>query len=199
MPRGGKRQGAGPPCRSGSRKEKTVRMPHGGKRPGSGRPCGSGLWKEQTALIRIPMSLKEGIDKYLQNRGYRLPLYSSRIPAGLPSLVVDDIDCMIDLNSILLKNPESCFLLKVSGDSMINAGIHDGDIIIVDRKLEVANGVIVAAMIDGEATVKRFKKDSSGTVTLFPENDTYKPIVVSKTQNLEIAGVVVNVIHSLHH
>lgn len=196
MSHGGKRPGAGRPSRSGSQK---VKMPHGGKRPGAGRPSGSGLWKEETALMRVPLSLKAGVGMYVEKRGYNIPLYSSRIPAGPPSMAVDDIEAMVNLNSILLKNPESCFLLKVSGDSMIKAGIHDGDILIVNRKLEVTNGAIVAAMIDGEATVKRFKKDASGAVTLLPENDSYAPIVISENQNLEIAGVVTNVIHRLCH
>lgn len=171
----------------------------GGKRPGSGRPMGTGQWKEDTRVMRIPKSLVDEVKSFIVTRGFRIPLYSSRIPAGVPSMALDDIECMVDLNSILLKNPENCFLLKVTGDSMIDAGIHDGDIIIVNRKLEVTNGVIVAAMVDGEATVKRFKKDKGGIVTLLPENDAYQPIVIAKNQNLEIAGVVVNVIHNLYH
>lgn len=172
---------------------------HGGKRRGAGRPSGSGPWKEKTIAMRIPLSLKVGIDSYLEKRGYYLPLYSSRIPAGPPSMPVGDIESMVDLNSVLLKNPEDCFLLRVSGDSMIKAGIHDGDILIVNRKIEVTNGAIVAAMIDGEATVKRFKRDAAGAIILMPENDNYAPIMISESQDFEIAGIVVNVIHSLHH
>lgn len=81
---------------------------------------------------------------------------------------------------------------------MIKACIYDGDLLVVNRKMEAANGVIVAAMVDGEATVKRFKKDTKGRVTLLPENDEYTPIKISEDQSFEIAGVVVAAIHSFY-
>ncbi len=170
---------------------------HGGKRKGAGRPAGRGPWKEKTIAMRIPLSMKAGVDRYLDKRGYSLPLYSSRIPAGTPNMPVNDVEAMIDLNSWLLRNPDSSFLLRVVGDSMIDVGIHDGDMLVVDRSIEPITGKIVAAMVDGEATVKRFRKDSSGKLTLLPENKNYTPTVISKNHSFEIAGVVVDVIRRL--
>ncbi len=146
---------------------------HGGKRKGAGRPAGRGPWKEKTIAMRIPLSMKAGVDRYLDKRGYSLPLYSSRIPAGTPNMPVNDVEAMIDV------------------------GIHDGDMLVVDRSIEPITGKIVAAMVDGEATVKRFRKDSSGKITLLPENKNYTPTVISKNHSFEIAGVVVDVIRRL--
>jgi len=171
-------------------------MAHGGKREGSGRPKGTGPWGEATRSLRVPLSLVSGVIKFLENKGYRLPLYASRVPAGSPSPPADDIERTTDLNALLLKHPENCFLLRVKGDSMINAGIHDGDLLIVDRSLEPVNGKIVVAMIDGQATVKRFKRDKTG-IALLPENDNYQPIRVAQGQTLDIAGVVAGVVRKL--
>lgn len=79
---------------------------------------------------------------------------------------------------------------------MINAGIHDGDILVVDRSQEPSNGKIVVAVIDGQATVKRFQVDRTG-VTLLPENDNYQPIRVGGDQTLDISGVVSGIIRKL--
>lgn len=171
-------------------------MPHGGKRKGAGRPKGKGPWGEETKPLRVPLSLVGGVVKFMENHGYKLPLYASSIPAGFPLQPADDIEKVTDLNSILLKNPEQCFLLRVKGDSMINACIHDGDLLIVDRSLEVTSGKIVVAMIDGQATVKRFKKDKNG-IFLMPENNNYQPIHVIQGQTLDISGVVSGVVREL--
>lgn len=169
-------------------------MPHGGKRKGAGRPRGKGPWGEETKPLRVPVSLVDAVTKFLEKRGYRLPLYASRVPAGSPSMPADDVERITDLNSMMLKNPGGCFLLRVTGDSMINAGIHEDDILIVDRYQEPVNGRIVVAMIDGQATVKRFKRDKD-QILLMPENDNYKPISVS--ENLEICGVVTGMVRKL--
>jgi len=165
-------------------------MARGGNRPGSGRPKGSGPWGEKTTLFRVPDSLANGVEKYLEQRGYRLPLYASRVPAGVPSVASDDIEKLTDLNSLLLRDSENCFLLRVSGDSMVNAGIFDGDILVVNKKEEVLNGKIVVAMIDNQVTVKRFIRDERGAVFLKPENENHKPIRIRDYEALEIAGVV---------
>ena len=171
-------------------------MPRGGKRKGAGRPKGKGPWGEKTKPLRIPISLMEAVTKFLDKRGYRLPLYASRVPAGSPSMPADEIERITDLNSMLLKNPEACFLLRVEGDSMINAGIQEGDILVVDRSQTPASGKIVVAMIDGQATVKRFLKDKIG-IMLMPENDNYQPIRLKIGQALDISGVVSSVIRKL--
>jgi len=171
-------------------------MTHGGKREGAGRPKGKGPWGEATRPIRVPLSLVESVVQFLGKRGYQVPIYASKVPAGNPSQPSDDIDEMTDINSMLLQNPEHCFLLKVIGDSMINAGICEGDVLVVDRSIEPINGKIVVAMIDGQATVKRLKKNCDEYL-LLPENDNYSPIRVTSTNEFSIAGVVVGVVRKL--
>lgn len=171
-------------------------MSRGGVRPGAGRPKGAGPWGETTRQMRVPLSLAKGVEKYLESGGYKLPLYASRVPAGFPAVATDDIEKLTDLNTMLLHDPENCFLLRVSGDSMVNAGIFDGDILIVNKKLEPANGKIVVAMVDNQVTVKRFKRDESG-VYLMPENEKYSPLRIRNHEALEISGVVSGVVRDV--
>ncbi len=125
-----------------------------------------------------------------------LPLYLSQIKAGFPSAADDYLDKNLDLNEHLIKHPASTFFVKVKGDSMIGAGIHSGDMLIVDRSQEAKHGKIVVAIINGEFTVKRLQKKKE-TVYLLPENPNYKPIEVVKGMDFEIWGVVLHVIHSV--
>ncbi len=102
----------------------------------------------------------------------------------------------LDLNKHLIKHPAATFFVRVSGDSMINAGIHPGDILIVDRSLEPSDKKIVIAVIDGDITVKRLRYRGS-LVFLEPENECYRPIEITGEKSLEIWGVVTNVIHKV--
>lgn len=167
-------------------------MPHGGKRHGAGRPPGKGPWGEKTLPMRIPLSLVDNVTKFLANRGYRLPLYASKVPAGLPNEAMSEVEALTDLNALLVTHPDQCFLLRVTGDSMKNACIHDGDILVVDRSIEPAHNKIVVAMIDGQATVKRLDM-RGGTILLKPENENYRPIPVTDPSSFVISGVVVGV------
>ena len=133
------------------------------------------------------------IYKLDQSTKLELPLFSSRVPAGFPSPGDDYIDQTLDLNE-LVKHPSDTFLVKVEGDSMINAGIHDGDILVVDRALEADNNKVVVANLDGELTVKRLSiKDT--TVLLMPDNPKYEPIEIRPLSDFRIMGVVTFVIH----
>ncbi len=133
------------------------------------------------------------IYKLDQSTRLELPLFSSRVPAGFPSPGDDYIDQTLDLNE-LVKHPSDTFLVKVEGDSMINAGIHDGDILVVDRALEADNNKVVVANLDGELTVKRLSiKDTS--VLLMPDNPKYEPIEIRPLSDFRIMGVVTFVIH----
>ena len=128
-----------------------------------------------------------------QSTKLELPLFSSRVPAGFPSPGDDYIDQTLDLNE-LVKHPSDTFLVKVEGDSMINAGIHDGDILVVDRALEADNNKVVVANLDGELTVKRLSiKDTR--VLLMPDNPKYEPIEIRPLSDFRIMGVVTFVIH----
>jgi DNA polymerase V len=169
-------------------------MARGGKRVGAGRPQGTGKFGEATKAIRIPISEVETVLRFVQHKFYRLPFYQDAISAGLPSSAEDAIDNQVDLNDLLIKHPLTTFFLKVSGSSMINAGIHHNDILIVDRSVEPSSGKIVIAALNGELTVKRLSIEGK-KIRLIPENDHYQPIEITDDCSLHIWGVVTNVIH----
>ena len=127
---------------------------------------------------------------------YRRPLYQQPVTAGFPSPAEDHIDSKLDLNRHYIKNPAATFYVRVDGDSMIGAGIHSGDLLIVDRSIEPVPGKVVIAVINGEHTVKRLRREGNH-VLLVAENADYPPIMVSELQELHIWGVVTEVIHSL--
>lgn len=124
------------------------------------------------------------------------PLYMATIEAGFPSPAEDYIEGSLDLNQHLIRHPAATFFVRVSGDSMINAGIFTGDILIVDRSLEPADKKIVIAVLDGELTVKRLRIRDN-IPTLEPENEQYPSIHIQPEMAFEIWGVVTNVIHKL--
>lgn len=127
---------------------------------------------------------------------YKLPVFLGRLPAGFPSPADDYIEGKLDLNRHLIKHPAATFFVRVSGDSMIEAGIHTGDLLVVDRSLEAVDGNVIVAALDGELTVKRLHKRGK-TVRLLPANKNYQPIDITEQQSFEIWGVVTNVIHAL--
>ncbi|PJD91405.1 MAG: DNA polymerase V [Legionella sp.] len=171
-------------------------MTSGGKRIGSGRPKGSNTWGEPTNAIRVPVSKVDAVKNWLtaDQPSYELPLFSSRVQAGFPSPADDAIDMHLDLNTHLIKHPAATFFVKAVGDSMTNAGIRSGDMLIVDKSIEAIHGKIVIAAIDGELTVKRLSHHN-GRVQLLPENEAYTPIDITEQQDLVIWGVVTHVIH----
>jgi DNA polymerase V len=129
-------------------------------------------------------------------KALRLPLVAARISAGFPSGMEDFIERKIDLNEILVPHEAATYFIRVQGDSMTGAGIQDGDILIVDRSVEPANGSIVIAVLNGELTVKRLRRRGA-RVFLNPENAKYAPIEVTAETAFEIWGVVRHVIHSV--
>jgi DNA polymerase V len=124
-----------------------------------------------------------------------LPFYATAVQAGFPSPADDYLEGALDLNEHLIRRPAATFFLRVLGDSMTGAGIHSGDLLIVDRSMHPANGRIVIAVVDGELTVKRLSR-RRGRVRLMPENPRYRPIDIRDGQDLQIWGVVLHVIHS---
>ena len=171
-------------------------MARGGTRPGAGRPKGSGKFSESTKAIRVPESMVERILEYAHSGGFKIPLYGGKIAAGCPALTDDYIEDKIDLAEHLIQDPMATFFVRVSGFSMLNAGIHPDDMLIVNRSLEARHGKIVIAAVDGELTVKRLYK-KNGQVRLMPENDDFEPIEIAAEETLHIWGVVTNVIHAL--
>ena len=121
-------------------------------------------------------------------------MYSNTIPAGFPSPAEDFLEKRLDLNDYLIKNKSSTFLVKVHGDSMKDAGIIDGVILIIDRSIEPTNGKIILGVINGEFTVKRIKCSKDKT-WLIPENDNFKPIEISDEIDFKVWGVVTFAIH----
>ena len=126
----------------------------------------------------------------------RIPYIKEGVSAGFPSPATDFLGNDIDLNKELCKNPLATFYIKVKGNSMINAGISDKDILIVDRSLEPQNNKIAVCFIDGEFTVKRIKTEDD-CLYLMPENINYQPIKVTEENELVIWGMVTYVIKSM--
>ena len=120
-------------------------------------------------------------------------LIEQGISAGFPSPADDFKEIRISLDRELVKNSESTFYARVSGDSMIDAGLDDGDLLIIDRSLSPENGKIAICFIDGDFTVKRIKKDKN-KLYLVPENKKYQRIEVSEENELIIWGIVEYVI-----
>lgn len=169
-------------------------MSRGGARSGAGRPKGKGRYKEATKPIRIPESMVGQVMAFIETKGVELPFYSSAVQAGFPSPADDYIEGKLDLNKHLIKHPTATFFVRATGKSMIKAGIHPDDILIVDRSLEAKDGKIVIAALNGELTVKRLSKRGN-QIFLLPENDGFSPIEIQEESDLLIWGVVTNVIH----
>ena len=125
-----------------------------------------------------------------------LPLFLSKVAAGRPAQTDDAVDDYVDLNDYCLPHPESSFLLQVSGQSMLGAGIHDGDLLVVDRSRKPKSGQVVIAALDGELTVKRLSRQGQ-TVHLVAENPEYPSIMVRSDQMFTVWGVVTFVVHRL--
>ena len=190
---------------------------HGGKRIGAGRKAKFG---EPTTLMRVPESAKPIVIDFLTElaekrkseptwpsyltpvklsenpSAFKIPLFNHTIQAGFPSPADDYVAESLDLNEHLMPRKEACYLLRVSGESMIGANIHDGDLLVVDRSLTPANGKVVIAILDGQFTVKTLEK-KRGKIRLLPANPAFEPIELKDEQELQVWGVVTRVIHSL--
>ena len=191
---------------------------HGGSRSGAGRKS---LYGEASKPVRVPESQVETVLSYLEayktSRPLRallpgesikfeplpvawdtpllhIPLMSYQVQAGFPSPADDYIQGAIDLNEHLILHREATFVLRVSGWSMRDSGIHDGDELIVDRSLTPVDGNVVIAVLDNELTCKRLRK-TGNTVRLLSDNPDYPEIVIGADQELTIWGVVTRVLH----
>lgn len=195
-------------------------MPKGGNRRGAGRKPNTGMFREGSIVKRVPKSLAKDLDQLVaslneqqENKKFMIgsnmkqlgpiypsnltfPLFSSRVQAGFPSPADDHLEAALDLNQHLIKHPASTFFVRASGNSMVNVGINDDDILIVDRSLEPKHGDIVIAALNSELTVKRlYAKDNK--VFLMPENSDYSIIEINEDMDFLIWGVVTSVVHQL--
>jgi len=140
--------------------------------------------KEKKILNFFVPKADNGIGQWLAEEG---------ISAGFPSPADDFKETRISLDRELVKNKEATFYARVDGDSMIGAGLEDGDLIVIDRSKNPENGKIAICLVDGEFTVKRIKKEKN-KLYLMPENKKYKPIELKEENELIIWGVVEYVI-----
>jgi DNA polymerase V len=124
------------------------------------------------------------------------PLFEAGVPAGFPSPAGDYEEDKLDLNRHLIKNPAATYFVRASGDSMVGAGIHHGDLLVVDRSTEPKDKNVVIAALNGELTVKRIRI-RKGKITLEAENRHYSAQEISGDMEFEVWGVVTNVIHQL--
>jgi len=126
----------------------------------------------------------------------QVPLYLESVSAGFPSPAQDYIEDVLDLNALCIQHPAATFFVRVEGESMIEAGIHPGDILVVDRSLRPSHGDFVIACLDGEMTVKELCLRPR--VRLLPHNAAFRPIEIADGSELDIFGVVTNVVRSVH-
>lgn len=184
----------------------------GGARPGAGRKPSP----DPTATIRVPISQKAAILAFIRQQKTTprfpsaleifpmaeqaprqlFPFMSHAVRAGFPSPADDYVEKRIDLNEELILHREATFFLRVKGNSMIDAGIDEGDELIVDRAIPPEHGRIVIAAVDGELTVKRFYQ-RDGVVKLIAENALHPDIELKEGQEMLIWGVVTRIIKSV--
>jgi DNA polymerase V len=184
----------------------------GGSRLGAGRKAGSGKFGTSTTVIRVPLNDKAAVLNFLSakhdklsaesldnvvalfeaaehDKRHTLPLYTSKVAAGFPATADDHVAQRLNPSDYLVANDSSTFFVRVRGESMIDAGIFDGDVLVVDRSRGAQVGDIVLAILDTEFTVKTLGRSKNG-VRLIPANANYPIIEVSEAQSFEIWGVV---------
>jgi DNA polymerase V len=135
------------------------------------------------------MTSVASVHNAVPKRPFTRPLFLSLVPAGFPSPADDHLERDLDLHELLIQHPAATFYVRLAGDSMKDAGLYDGDILVVDRSVQPEHGHIVVAVLDGELTVKRlFRKD--GKIELKPENAMYPAIEIAAERDFLIWGVV---------
>lgn len=187
---------------------------HGGTRQGAGRKA---VYGEPTKTLRVPQSQVSVVVGYLDglrrsgdalgdSRALKpiatlraatvVPALGRRVRAGEPTSGDDYQEDAVDLGKHLVRDPNSTFVMKVSGWSMRDAGIADGDELVVDRGVTAEDGRIVVADIDGELTVKRLKRTATGWL-LQAANPDFADIPIGEKSELNIWGVVTRVLHAV--
>ena len=190
----------------------------GGARTGAGRKKGSSAYGETTKAIRVPESMLPDVKLMLNKRKKHfdsfnahvssiyfpdknpsyisVPLFNDKVAAGFPSPADDYIEKTLDLNDLLVQKPAATFFVRAEGESMLGAGIHPNDILVVDRSIEAVPGKIVICALNGELTVKRLKS-MADKIILGAENPAYPDIIIQEAIDVVIWGVVTSVIHAL--
>jgi DNA polymerase V len=141
------------------------------------------------------LNTSKNMDFYSAETAAALALpFAEAISAGFPSPAADYLEMSLDINSELIRNPSSTFYGRVKGNSMTDAGIHDGDILVIDKSLEPKNGSKAVCFIDGQFTLKTLKV-VRGEVWLKAENESYPPIKVTPDNDFSVWGIVTHIIH----
>ncbi|MDD2961270.1 MAG: translesion error-prone DNA polymerase V autoproteolytic subunit [Muribaculaceae bacterium] len=132
-----------------------------------------------------------------KNENIKLPILEGMIPAGFPSPLQGLVQDAIDLNRELIDHPAATFCARVTGNSMIESGISDGDLLIIDKSLDPQDNSIAVCFIDGEFTLKRISIRKNG-VFLVPANPKYKEIAINEDSNFQVWGIVTFIIKSVN-
>ena len=149
--------------------------------------------KDTLSIMRTDYSLDENFEVE-QKAATKYPLFVCGVSAGFPSPADDHIDRKLDLNELLVRNPAATFFVRTAGDSMRDAGINHGDILVVDRSLKATNGKIIIAIVNGDLTVKRLLRNLT-SCQLVAENPDYQPVEITEDTDFNVWGVVTSVIH----
>src|SRR5665811_962170 len=145
-----------------------------------------------TSLQQFPIQLPA-----LGTKPIHAPLFSHKVTAGFPSPADDYIEGRLSLDEHLISNKDATFFVRAKGNSMIGAGIFDGDLLVVDKSLTPTSGDIVIAIVDGDLTVKRLIK-RGGKIILKPENSRCKEIEFKEGQELQVWGIVTSTVKTFH-
>lgn len=191
----------------------------GGKRENAGRPRGQGKFGEPTTTIRIPQSqtatVKSFLDAFQRKRAEtdhdtstidmneffipeisekptRLPLYSTKVAAGLPSPADDHVEKRLDISEYMIDHASSTFFITIKGESMIDVGLLPGDKVVVDRSKTPRMGDIIIAVVEQEFTIKILGQGANKMPKLIPANSSgaYRPIYIRPDTQFEVLGVV---------
>jgi DNA polymerase V len=129
--------------------------------------------------------------------GSKMPMFTESVSAGFPSPATDYCESRLDLNDLCVKHPAATYFVRAQGDSMIDAGIFPGDVLVVDRSLTAKHGDIVIASLNGELTVKML--ETKPKLRLLPMNSKYAPVEIPEETDVEIFGVATTAVHSLRN
>ncbi len=200
--------------------KETDKSNRGGKRIGAGRKPWS-PFKEGTVPMRVPVSqepiIRDFVEAFkrkkqneavsnvasikeptLEPSAIELPLFSTKVAAGFPSPADDHVEKRLDLNDYLIAQADATFFVTIKGDSMIDAGIFEDDVAVVDRARLAALGDTVLAVIDREFTIKKLSQSEDGKPILLPANPVFSPIEIKEGMNFEIWGVVTGTVRKFN-
>jgi len=152
---------------------------------------------ESNASRGISLQPSDEFPQFERNDNFAKVPIIGRVAAGSPITAIENVEGSLIIDPSFMKSTDNCFALRVKGDSMINAGIFEGDLVVVLPKNEAANGETIVAMLEDEVTVKTFE-NKNNKVRLIPENDNYKPIDVTGRKDFSIVGKVVGVVRWLN-